>query len=78
MVNAFVEAGLVSQGQLRTSRAHLCSNPVWNELMDFLVVDEKRDRLLIAVRDRDLLNKVPPTWNTFCCIFCYYYYCFCC
>ena len=57
MVNAFVEVCIVGRGQTRTSSTHISTSPVWNELMDFLVVDEDHDVLAMSVRDRDLLNK---------------------
>lgn len=57
MVNAFVEACIVGRGQTRTSSTHIATSPVWNEFMDFLVVDERNDVLALTVRDRDLLNK---------------------
>jgi len=60
MVNAFAEASIVSNGQARSissSSTHISTCPVWNEFMDFLVLDEASDVLRIAVRDRDLLNK---------------------
>ena len=56
MVNACAEACIVGSGQERKTSTRLSTCPAFNEFMDFLVVDEKADRLLITIRDIDLLH----------------------
>ncbi len=69
MVNAFAEVGMEVGSEVgpalrrrdglyttQTSSTNLSTCPVWNQEMDFLVVDERADVLVLRILDRDLVD----------------------